>query len=238
MSQPTNRRRDPGGASSESILIWVGIALVVSVVGSIYGAVHLGHRFANTGASIPSDPVTLGVGLFGGDVAWPGTAGWVVLGVELVAAIALVVLVALGLRALGRKRTRVDRAAAYMGRGRDVEALGRKSAASTAGRLGVTGSPGVPIGRAIAGGQLLYGSWEDMHIDVWGPRTGKTTSRAVPAILDAPGAVLVTSNKRDEIGLIHDTLAGSTRSADVASCSQLPTCSLRMRSSIAPSKSR
>jgi hypothetical protein len=30
-----------------------------------------------------------------------------------------------------------------------------------------------------------------------GPRTMKTTSYAVPAILDAPGAVIATSNKRD-----------------------------------------
>lgn len=204
MSQPTNRRRDPGGASSEAILIWVCIALVVAVVGSIYGAVHLGHRFAGTGASIPSDPFALVFGLFGGEVPWPGTAGWIVLGVELVGAIVLAVLVALSLRAMDRKRSRVDRAASYMGRGRDVEALGRKSAASTAGRLGVSGSPGVPIGRAIAGGQPLYGSWEDMHIDIWGPRTGKTTSRAVPAILDAPGAVLVTSNKRDVVDATRD----------------------------------
>lgn len=204
MSQPTNRRRDPGGASSEAILIWVCIALVVAVVGSIYGAVHLGHRFAGSGASIPSDPFALVFGLFGGEVPWPGTAGWIVLGVELVGAIVLAVLVALSLRAMNRKRSRVDRAASYMGRGRDVEALGRKSAASTAGRLGVSGSPGVPIGRAIAGGQPLYGSWEDMHIDIWGPRTGKTTSRAVPAILDAPGAVLVTSNKRDVVDATRD----------------------------------
>ncbi|WP_170119969.1 type IV secretory system conjugative DNA transfer family protein, partial [Branchiibius hedensis] len=35
------------------------------------------------------------------------------------------------------------------------------------------------------------------HLDIWGPRTGKTTSRAVPAVLDAPGAVVCTSNKRD-----------------------------------------
>ena len=204
MSQPTNRRRDPGGASSEAILIWVCIALVVAVVGSIYGAVHLGHRFAGSGASIPSDPFALVFGLFGGEVPWPGTAGWIVLGVELVGAIVLAVLVALSLRAMNRKRSRVDRAASYMGRGRDVEALGRKSAASTAGRLGVSGSPGVPIGRAIAGGQPLYGSWEDMHIDIWGPRTGKTTSRAVPAILDTPGAVLVTSNKRDVVDATRD----------------------------------
>ena len=44
-------------------------------------------------------------------------------------------------------------------------------------RLGVASSPGVPIGVAVSTGAQLYGSWEDMHLDIWGPRTGKTTSR-------------------------------------------------------------
>ena len=75
-----------------------------------------------------------------------------------------------------------------MGRGRDVEYLTRKSAQATAQRLGVVArSPGVPIGRTVGAGQRLYGSWEDIPIDIWGPRTGKTTGRAVPAFLDAPG---------------------------------------------------
>jgi type IV secretory pathway TraG/TraD family ATPase VirD4 len=62
----------------------------------------------------------------------------------------------------------------------------------------------VPIGRAVADGTALYGSWEDMHLDIWGPRTGKTTSRAIPAILAAPGSVLVTSNKRDVVDATRD----------------------------------
>ncbi len=53
------------------------------------------------------------------------------------------------------------------------------------------------IGRTVRDNLEVFGSWEDMHVDIWGPRTGKTTSRAVPAILDAPGAVVATSNKRD-----------------------------------------
>jgi type IV secretory pathway TraG/TraD family ATPase VirD4 len=40
---------------------------------------------------------------------------------------------------------------------------------------------------------------EDLSLDIWGPRTGKSTSRVVPAILDAPGAVVSTSNKRDVV---------------------------------------
>lgn len=64
----------------------------------------------------------------------------------------------------------------------------------------------MPIGKTL--GQMpLYGTWEDMHIDIWGPRTGKTTSRAVPAILDAPGGVLVTSNKRDVVDATRDVRA-------------------------------
>ena len=94
-----------------------------------------------------------------------------------------------------------------MGRGHDIADLGRARASATSERLGAGGSPGVVIGRTVAGSQTLYGSWEDMHLDIWGPRTGKTTSRAVPAVLDAPGAVLVTSNKRDVVDATRDPRA-------------------------------
>lgn len=46
---------------------------------------------------------------------------------------------------------------------------------------------------------MLYGSWEDMHTGIAGPRTGKSTSFVIPAILEAPGCVLNTSNKRDVV---------------------------------------
>jgi type IV secretory pathway TraG/TraD family ATPase VirD4 len=58
-------------------------------------------------------------------------------------------------------------------------------------------SPEVFLGRTVRGGADVYGSYEDMVIDIAGPRTGKTTSLAVPVIAEAPGAVIVTSNKRD-----------------------------------------
>lgn len=206
MSQPNNRRRDPGGIGAEAALVWIGIVAVVVVVGSVYAAVAIGHRLAGTAEGIPSSPFDVFFGLIRGRVPWPpaGTAILVGIGVLLVL---LAVLVGLARRRLNRSRTRVDRAATYMGRGRDVEALSRKNALATASRLGVAESPGVPIGRTVAAGQPLFGSWEDMHLDIWGPRTGKTTSRAVPAILDAPGAVLVTSNKRDVVDATRDVRA-------------------------------
>lgn len=57
---------------------------------------------------------------------------------------------------------------------------------------------GPPIG-ALDGHKkmTLTGSWEDVRVSIMGPRTGKTSGLAVPTILAAPGAVLVTSNKSD-----------------------------------------
>ena len=59
---------------------------------------------------------------------------------------------------------------------------------------------GVPLGRlqgSRPGEEGLRASWEDVLLAVMAPRAGKTTALAVPAILDAPGAVVATSNKAD-----------------------------------------
>ena len=76
MSTPNNRRRDPGGLSAEAVLVWIAVVLVVVVVGSVYAAMHLGHRFAGTGTEVPADPFSVLFGLLGGDLTWPGAAGW------------------------------------------------------------------------------------------------------------------------------------------------------------------
>ncbi|BEK89172.1 type IV secretory system conjugative DNA transfer family protein [Nocardia seriolae] len=67
--------------------------------------------------------------------------------------------------------------------------------------------PGIPIGIAVADGEMLYGSYEDLQVDIWGPRQGKTTSRVIPAILSAIGPVIVTSNKRDVVDATRDVRA-------------------------------
>ncbi|KWX10126.1 conjugal transfer protein, partial [Carbonactinospora thermoautotrophica] len=101
---------------------------------------------------------------------------------------------------LRRSRVSVDAAARHLADPRDIAHLTEAGVTATARRLGApTTSPGVPIGRALPSRQRIYGSWEDMHLDIWGTRTGKTTSRAIPAILAAPGCLLVTSNKRDVV---------------------------------------
>lgn len=205
MSTPNNRRRDPGGFGAETLMLLVGIGGVVAAIVVLNVAVRLGHQLDRTGVELPADPFAFTLGVILGRVPWPASATWIV-AVLLAIVLALVVLAIVGVVRYRKGRTRVDRASSYMGRGKDVEGLSKRNAQAQATRLGVTGSLGVPIGKTL--GQMpLYGTWEDMHIDIWGPRTGKTTSRAVPAILDAPGGVLVTSNKRDVVDATRDVRA-------------------------------
>lgn len=205
MSTPNNRRRDPGGFGAETLMLLVGIGGVVAAIVVLNVAVRLGHQLDGTGVELPSDPFAFTLGVILGRVPWPASATWIV-AVLLAIVLALVVLAIVGVVRYRKGRTRVDRASSYMGRGKDVEGLSKRNAQAQATRLGVTGSLGVPIGKTL--GQMpLYGTWEDMHIDIWGPRTGKTTSRAVPAVLDAPGGVLVTSNKRDVVDATRDVRA-------------------------------
>lgn len=201
----TNRRRKsgPSALSTETVLLWVGLGVVFVVFGGGWVVLHLGNRLSGSPQELPSDPFGLFFALLSGEVAWTGATTGVLVGLLFILA-ALAGVIGWLWRRRGRRRSRVDDSATYMGRGHDLDALTVKGATATAERLGVRDSPGVPIGRTVADKEMLYGSWEDMHVDIWGPRTGKTTSRAIPAILSAPGAVLVTSNKRD----VLDTTRG------------------------------
>jgi len=84
----------------------------------------------------------------------------------------------------------------------------RRGLADRRGRLPVrSGRPrltpselGVPLGRLRLPhglGPQLRASWEDVVLAVMAPRAGKTTALAIPAVLEAPGAVVATSNKAD-----------------------------------------
>ncbi|MEJ7894181.1 MAG: TraM recognition domain-containing protein [Solirubrobacteraceae bacterium] len=189
-----------GGGSlldPEAVLFFIVAGVVAVIVGALTAAIHLGAALDGGGQAIPANPFALVADLAKGDLTWPKSAT--------IAMVAILVLLAV-IGASGavvfsrrrKRRSRVDRAASRMGRGRDLAPISRKQAKATAERLGVD-SPGLVIAKTVAGGRPLYQGWEDVSVDIWGPRVGKTTSRAIPAILEAPGAVLVTSNKRDVV---------------------------------------
>jgi type IV secretory pathway TraG/TraD family ATPase VirD4 len=69
---------------------------------------------------------------------------------------------------------------------RRLRTLDRKPAAA---------ETGVALGRL--GRVQLRATWEDVCVAICAPRSGKTTALAVPTVLDAPGPVIATSNKRD-----------------------------------------
>ena len=163
MGAPSSGKRSQLGA--ETILLWIFITVVVLGVGSVTGAVHLGSMIAGDGQKLPANPFELVFGLFAHKVTWPAAATGVLIGFG-VGIVALAVLVVRAVLRRRSKRSRVDVAAQHMAKGRDLRALSLRGATATAERLGVKGSPGVPVGKTVLGGQMVYGSWEDMHIDV------------------------------------------------------------------------
>ncbi|MEE1782693.1 TraM recognition domain-containing protein [Streptomyces sp. SP17BM10] len=191
----TEGRRGPASEAGPFLALGAMLLVVVSAVGAWLAA--MGGASLAARPAPPANPFAFVIGLFSGSYHWPGGYATAIAGAE---AVVILLIATLASWRVGRKRNRpkVDRAGRHLGRGNDLAPVNRRGAAATAARLGTKSDlPGVFIGRSIPGGQELFGSWEDMHVDIWGPRTGKTTRRAIPAICDAPGAVLATSNKRD-----------------------------------------
>jgi len=191
---------------STTILIGIVVVLALCIVGVLWGSVTIGSRLDGVNPSLTRNPLEVVFGLIRGRVVWPASSTWLTV---VFAVILLAIATGLGIL-IGRvrgKRTRVDRSAAYLARGRDLSELGRKGASRTAQRLGVQGAPGIPLGRSIPGGQQLYALWEYVMIALAGPRVGKTTTLVIPAILEAPGAVVTTSNKRDTVDATRDPRA-------------------------------
>lgn len=97
-------------------------------------------------------------------------------------------------------RHEIDKAAIHMGTGKQVAPLLHRAVAKKAKRMGVykiAQHPGILLGKMVHGAAMVYASFEDTCLDIWGQRAGKSSTRAIPAILAAPGPVLATSNKPD-----------------------------------------
>lgn len=207
MAQANNRRTSPGsGIQTETLMLAILVGLGALVAGGVYVGAHLGHRLAGEAAP-PAGIWETVFGVFSGDVTWLPQSTGVVVGLG----VALLVLLVAVLRARSRRqarRSRVDDAARYLGRGRDVEGLSEKSVSATAQRLGVQSErPGMSLGRSIGQGKRIWSSWEDVLVLIAGPRTQKTTCYVIPAVLDSPGAVVATSNKRDVVDATRDLRA-------------------------------
>ncbi|MGY2025919.1 type IV secretory system conjugative DNA transfer family protein [Nocardia gipuzkoensis] len=196
--------------------------IVVGALGGLGEAVGMSMRvgealYADTPQDIPWNPLSLGLNLATGHLEWTGaaTSG----AVTLVAGAAVGVVGSVWgyrkacakCRVLAEKlprrrkiqRETIDTQARYMARGKELADLRRDAILGKAKELRVQlregDAPGVLIALDVADGEPLYASYEDLHLDIWGPRSGKSTSRVIPAVMEAIGAVVATSNKRDVV---------------------------------------
>ena len=197
------KQRDSAPSSNfEAIGLGIFIAVSVVTLGTTWSATHLAAKIDGDPAP-PANPFTVLFGIAGGDVQWTPTATKVAIGIGVVL-LTLVALIGWMFIRMIHGRARVDRATQRMGRGRGVKPLSRRAVAATATRLGVQGAPGLEVGRSLSNGKPLMQDWESVSVDIWGPRTGKSSCRAIPAIMAAPGAVVATSNKRDLVDATRD----------------------------------
>lgn len=208
----SRRPAGPRGGHDDAGLIVGGIsALALALATAAWLPVALVQPPGYTGGG----PIATTAAVLRGDITWTTTCTLIAAG-EVAALVLLTTAAVTAWRWARRRRTRVDGAARKMASRADLAHLGPKGVADSGRRLrpslaDVTRPDpdqlGVLIGHTVAGGMPLRQSWEDMAVDIWGPRTGKTTSRAIPAIVAAPGPVLVTSVKGDIVDATRDIRA-------------------------------
>ncbi|GGK39714.1 type IV secretory system conjugative DNA transfer family protein [Nocardia camponoti] len=191
---------DPAAIGPDMTLwsIYLGFATFITVA----VALHLGNALSAEPQSIPLNPIAVVTELVRGKLHWP-TMSTVIIALVIAAIIGFFLLKRHRKKRASVGRLAVDDKADYMGSGSAIAAITEEGVRAKAKELGIAlgtqDSPGVPIGVGIADGVPLFGSYEDLHLDIWGPRQGKSTSRVIPAILSAIGPVLTTSNKRDVV---------------------------------------
>ncbi len=219
MSRPTSTARPlrPSRvAAHDLVLPWLIVAAAglaaaatsaVWLVGNTAEWMRTG-RWPDVGWSLALLPAAAGTGPW----PWPATT---VAEVQVGSAIVLgMVLVAAGITltsAYGRV-PRSDSMYRALGQPSNVAHLQLGAQRSSAARLRPTTlvdrrpqaippeDVGLALGRVDTGtgaGPAVFAGWEEVILAVMAPRSGKTTSVAIPAICSAPGAVIATSNKLD-----------------------------------------
>lgn len=207
-----NQGRDnPRAAGSvgwdvQTILGFTMLGAAIVAVASIQFGQWVQARVAG-GTLVTKNPFTTVGELIGGDRTWGPTATVGVIGAGAVIALVVVVLVALR-RATKKPTTRVDTASKYLASKKEVDSFSRQVAEKAATTWLPSASmaadfPGLMFGRVPGTKKGLFSTWEDLYLVIFGPRMGKTTSQVIPAIVDAPGHVVTTSNKRD---IVDDTI--------------------------------
>jgi type IV secretory pathway TraG/TraD family ATPase VirD4 len=190
------RRTAVHNPDRDALIGLAALAVLAGLVGAAWLAVRLAATFDHT-ARPPGNPLKFIAKLAKGTFHWPAPAtAWAV--GEGVVLVVLAVLVGSAIWHWQAKAVYVDRRARLLPR--DQRSLRRyidPKAAPVAAEHGT----GLQVGRDVMGGRMVRATWEDTLVAIAGARMGKTTSMAVPQVLDAPGVAYCTSNKRDLLDL-------------------------------------
>lgn len=205
-------RHDPG----PMILLGLMITFVI-IAACIWVALTVSQRLTGVPEhEIPTNPFDLYIGLAQGKLQWTQVAtGTTVL-------ISVVVLALFGVYKMLTKpakgSAKVDAIAPLLADASDRKSFSRAQAAGRAAKwlpanLAKT-RPGLMFGWKPGSKRKVsyWSSWEDLYLIIFGPRRGKTTSQVIPAIVDAPGVVLTTSNKRD---IVDDSIGVTSARGNV-----------------------
>ncbi|MCQ4626179.1 TraM recognition domain-containing protein, partial [Corynebacterium sp. CCUG 69979] len=200
------RAAGSAGMDIQTVFGLVMLGAAVAVLASVQIGQWAQSRVAG-GEPVPKNPfVTIGQ-VIGGSRGW-STAATVSVAATWAVGLLLALAVTMLIRKVRTPKTRVDSASKYLASKKDVTSFSRKSAQALAeGWLPsedmAKDYPGLMFGRVPGTKQGLWSTWEDLYLVIFGPRMGKTTSQVIPAIVDAPGHVVTTSNKRD---IVDDTI--------------------------------
>ena len=179
-----------------TILLGVVVTAAFTVQLSLWAAVKLGA--AEMDLSI--NPFETLLYLATGRLPWPPVATVVAIGTWIA-----VLAIFIAVRRLFPKKTRpsIDHAQKYLASAQDIDSMSRQAVTAKALRFMdpkiAKSHPGLRIGKIPGSNKGLYSDWEETYLIIFGPRKGKTTSQVIPAIIDAPGPVMTTSNKFDII---------------------------------------
>jgi len=190
--------------SGDGVLPLTVIAAIAVAGGVAWPPVAIANPPGYTGQA----PAGVAVGLLKGEITWTRDCTWWLVA-EIAAVAAAAGLLYAAWKWLTRRRTRVDRATRSMAKRRDVAHLTGRQAEKTARRLQphLAGKPMTPghIGPALVRrvginggtGEFVRASMEDVVLTFAGPRAGKTITQTITHVVEHPGPVIATSNKRD-----------------------------------------
>ncbi|NYF11782.1 hypothetical protein HDC34_000076 [Pseudoclavibacter sp. JAI123] len=119
MSAP--RKRGPGGLATEAVVLWVALGTVVVAVGGTNVCVRAANAVDVTGSALPDNLFALFFEVLRGRIHWTETAT----GLAVVMSLGLL-LAGTAATLLSRRRSgarRLDRAAALLGRGKEIAAI-------------------------------------------------------------------------------------------------------------------